>query len=257
MKIHLPRILALLLVLQLCPFAAWAGVPAVWPFRYLLVVDDEGDYYAGVRNAKKQKDSGEPVSYIEGYLKPTLLIKRAEESGFALFLMEFDRQGRLLDSKTRKPTPYRGVFEPRSADDKNVIVEVTHSADTSKGFIVGSYNRITNALCTQGEYERIKAEEENPPDPTEPEEYYSFYCMDWVAQMQSPKVKVIDVSSDADGDTSVGGFIGSARFEDKKKPVWGMYGGRYYRYYCFADCPAGKPGRVKWAPPPATRGADY
>lgn len=251
-----PALLLVVLMLLLAPaLHAEDGLHPPWPFRYLLVVEEERAYYAGRSNADDQRKASKPVTYLEAYLQPTLLVKQPNEEGFAVFLLEFDRQGRLLHPRTKKPTRYVAIYThyPEKQYFGGVIKLGRRKASgaVTSLVILGFYDARRDLFCNAAEADRIEYEDAHPPNSTEPVEWYVFGCRDWTWQMQHPGIKVIDVTSWREEEEPRGEFIpdflGFARFDKPKKPVWGKHLGRYY---CLADCPEGRPGVVKWKPPP-------
>jgi hypothetical protein len=226
--------------------------PSVWPMRYVIFVDTERWYQAGVEN---WKDNPKRKGWMEGFI-PAFFVKTQGTKGrLAAMRIDFDGSGKVI-SKVLNDVPLSGMltkskrlelvtpagFSPSWLITKSTYLE-PYQYDPNNGDQDWEEGRMT--FCNHREMERLQIEMINDVDgPTEeyklePEEGL-FYCNDWSRQLANPDRPWIDVTSYEKHGPRVRKFQGYGLF-GVTKPVVGKH---YKTWICFADCPDGKTGPI-------------
>ena len=250
-----PTMVALLalLILNISSFACAKETvkPSAWPMRYVLFVDTESWYQAGVENWRE--NPREKVR-LQGFIPATFAKAQGAKERLAAMRVNFDINGNVL-TKTLNGVPLRGVFD---SDFLHLVTPTNYipawrissymdwlpyEYDASNGDQPWEENRML--LCTTDEGRRLQIETFNEIDnpsaeyKLEPEEGL-FFCNDWSKQLANPDRPWIDVTSYEKRGPRVRKFQGYGLF-GVIKPVVGKH---YKTWICFADCPDGKPGPI-------------
>lgn len=248
---------ALIVVLMLnVSTTAWAanetGKPSAWPMRYVIFVDTESWYQAGVEN---WKDNPKRKGWMEGFIPVSFIKTQGAKERLAAMRIDFDKSGKVI-SKVINDVPLVGIltrsrrlelatpadFLPPWLITTSTYLE-PYQYDPNNGDQDWEEGRMT--FCGHREMERLQIEMINDVDgPTEeyklePEEGL-FYCNDWSKQLANPDRPWIDVTSYEKRGPRVRKFQGYGLF-GVTKPVVGKH---YKTWICFADCPDGKPGPI-------------
>ena len=202
-----------------------------WVFKTL--IRDAGNE---VSASNYNKNATCPQSALFAHhFKPTFVFtKRLPLDEFLVYELNFDKSGQIIDTATDKPTDWYGQMQ---SVQKNITKVVLKKKGCPLEIEFGYFNTKTQRLC-QDAQDTLAVNKKSKGS----KDFNA--CIDWAKYLDNPKRKEIDISIDTQDEfgSSPTSFLGFGRFKDVPKPIVGK---DQSTWYCFANCPTGKPGQFQ------------
>jgi hypothetical protein len=203
-----------------------------WIFKSL--VRDAGNEHSA---SEKKPDGNCPQSGLLTYnFKPTFVFtKKVPSDEFATYELTFDKAGQVIEPATGVVTNWYAELQQVK---NNIARVVLKKKNCSQEIEFGYYNTKTQRLCDEME----KTLPSHKKSRVNSKDFDA--CIDWAKYLNSPKAKEIDVTIDSQDEfgNSPSSFLGFTRFKDVQKPIVGK---DQSTWYCFANCKAGKAGKLE------------
>ena len=248
--------MATLLTLLILNFSSFACAKetvkaSAWPMRYVIFVDTESWYQAGVEN---WRENPRKKIRLQGFIPASFAKIQGAKERLAIMRADFDSNGKVT-TQTLNGVPLQASFDKKFLKFLSPSGYIPHwriepdarwqsyPYDPNNGDQEWEESRMT--LCGHQDVDRLQIETFNEID--DPSAVYKleseeglFYCNDWSKQLANPDRPWIDVTSYEKRGPRVRKFQGYGLF-GVIKPVVGKH---YKTWICFADCPDGKPGPI-------------
>lgn len=213
-----------------------------WLFRSL-VLGDVNKMLDGIPAGEGCLKTGE----VEADFGPTTIFERGDSVTGQLYTYDFsfDKQGNLLHRASGNKTAWRGVLLPTGNKHiSQVILQNRNCSEKKIHFrfyndLQGYYfNSQTLRMCNFASSTLLREKKIDSSDFVD--------CYDWPKYLRDKKRKFINISQTGSEEATLylAKYAGYFRFNDPTKPVIGIDQTMLTDvWYCFANCPSGKPGK--------------